>query len=80
MEIETNMERATCASIEALKKEALEEARHLQAEADDNFDVAKHFETASKFLGIMAELEMAGIEHTDAAMITMLIGLRERSW
>lgn len=74
------MEVATCASLKALSKEALAEAASLQNEADDNLDTAKHFEVASKFLGIMAELEMAGIEHTDAAMITMLIGLRERSW
>ena len=74
------MEVATAASLKALSKEALIEANKLQSESGDNLDAAKHFEVASKFLGIMAELEMAGIEHTDAAMITMLIGLRERSW
>lgn len=74
------MNDATAASVKALSMKILRDSNMLQAESDDNLEVSKHLETAAKYLKIVAEMEQAGIEHSDAAMITMLIGLREKLW
>jgi len=74
------MNDATAASVNAQSMKLLHDARMLEEEAKKNIDVSEHLDTASHFLRVVAELEQAGIEHSDATMITLLIGLRERKW
>ena len=72
--------KATAASVEAMAKKLLFDAEKLASECDDDHATAKHLHLAAEFLKIVAELEQAGIEHSDAVMITTLIGQREKRW
>ena len=67
-------------AIKRMADDCMKDAFNLQKEADDNHEVAKHLEKAARFLEVATELEMAGIEHTDAMMITLLLSLRDKVW